>query len=195
MRKEIKIFLNKGVVFIGIIAILSVLPLSGQSFKFGNTWLGANLEEIINTTLGNIGPFRYNASFSLTPRYNSDIFFGHTQNPVPDYIFVVSPRLSIFLPLKNGIVFEISDTPNYVFYLDTERERTLNNTFQARVHLALDKFYFQFGGALTNAKQRWSTEAFFNVRRKVNNLIGLAFWQISESSALELQHHFQIDNF
>ncbi|MFC2160406.1 outer membrane beta-barrel protein [Acidobacteriota bacterium] len=190
MRKDTNIFPNKGVVIIGIIVILSVLPLSGQSFKFGYTWLGENLEEIINATMGNIGPFRYDATFSLAPRYSSDIFFGQGQNPVPDYIFSASPNLSIFLPFKNGIVFDISDTPNYVFYFNTERERTLNNTFQARVHLAFDMFYFQFGTELTNARQRWSTEAFFNVRRKVNNFTGLAFWQISESSALELQHQF-----
>lgn len=146
--------------------------------------MGINLEQIVNTARGKIGPLRYNAAFQLERAgYDSDIYFGNTLNPVPDYSFTVGPSISVYIPLKKRIVFDISEIPQYVFYLNTEKDRALNNTIRGRAHLALERLYFMAGGGLEDAKQRVTSELYYNVRRKVNDLSGLAFWQISNGLA------------
>lgn len=100
MRKKRRLIPNKGLIIIGITVIFSVLPFSDQSFGWGNTWMGTNLERIVNTARGKMGLFRYNAAFQLGTYYDSDIYYGITQDPVPDYTFTAGFQLSLFLPLK-----------------------------------------------------------------------------------------------
>lgn len=166
-----------------------MLSLSRQSFSWGNTWPGIYLEQIVNSSRGKIGPIRYNAFFRLdNAGYDSDIYYGYDLDPVPDTAFTAGPSISFFLPLKNGIVFDLSENPEYVYFLSTKKERALNNRFQGRIHFALKKLYFQVGGELINAKQRIASELYVNVRRKQDNLTGLVFWQISNGSAVALQY-------
>lgn len=182
---------KKVIVNVGIAVILSVLLFPGRTFGWGNTWMGISLKQIVDTARGKMGPFRYNTAFQVgNAGYYSDIYYGNTLDLVPDYTFTAGPQLSLFLPLKNVIVFDISEIPQYVFYLHTERERVLNNIFRGRMHFVLEKLYFQIGGGLSTSKQRMSTEVYINARSKMNDLEGLAFWQISKESAIALQYRF-----
>jgi hypothetical protein len=174
---------------VGTAVVFFMLLFPNRSFGWGSTWLGIGLEQIINSARGKMGPFRYNATFQINRAgYDSDIYFGFTPNPVPDYTFSAGPSLSLYLPLRKGIVFDITENPQYVFYLNTEKDRALNNTFRGRLHLALDRLYFQASGGLIDAKQRVTSEVDINVRYKANDLSGLAFWQISKGSAAALQY-------
>ncbi|MGB8953596.1 MAG: outer membrane beta-barrel protein [Candidatus Aminicenantales bacterium] len=198
MRKKSKMKANEGLIIAVTAVIFSVLLFPGRSFGWGKTWLGANLEQIVNAAHWKMGSFRYNAAFRLTNAgYDSDIYFGSTLNPVPDYTFTAGPEVRVYLLLKKGIVFDISEIPQYVFYLYTKQARALNNAFRGQVHFALERLYFQAGGGLINAKERISTELNIPVRRKQNDLAGQAFWQISEGSAVALQYRsftFEYEN-
>jgi hypothetical protein len=169
--------------------ILSVGLLPCRSLGWGKTWMGTNLEQIVKAARWKIGPFRSNAVFRLgNTGYDSDIFFGQRLIPVPDTTFTAGPELSVYLPLEKGIIFDISEIPQYVFFLQSKTERAWNNAFRGQVHLAFDRLYFLAGGGLINAKERLSTELNLNIRRMENDLGGLAFWQISEGSAVSLQY-------
>jgi hypothetical protein len=123
-----------------------------------------------------------------TAGYDSDIYFGSTLKPVPDYTFTVGPNLRLFYPLAKGVVLDISEIPQYTFYLRTYPDRALNNSFRSQIHFALDRLYFQAGGKLVDAKERISTELNIHLRHREDDLTGMSFWQISKEAALALQY-------
>jgi hypothetical protein len=177
--------------FTGVVLFLifSLFLTQGRIFAWGNTWMGAALEMMVNSARWKAGPFRYIGALQLgNAGHDSDIYFGQLANPVPDYTFTAGPDLQVLLPLKKRVVFDISESPRYVFYLDTKRERALNNTFAGRVHFVFDRFYVQAGGGLVNAKQRLSTELDINIRLKENSVNGLALWQASKGTSFALQY-------
>jgi hypothetical protein len=151
--------------------------------------MGAALEQMVNMARWRVGAFRYNAAFRLdNAGYDSDIYFGMMAKAVPDYTITAGPDIQIFLPIKKKIIFDVSESPQYVFFFDTKRERALNNTFAGRVHFVFDTFYIQAGGGLIDAKQRLSTEVNLNVRLKEDNLTGLVLWQASRETSFALQY-------
>lgn len=178
--------MKRKIIFSLIIAILiSLFP--NFLVAWGYTWAGAALEQIVNAARWRSGLIRYNAALRiLNAGYDSDIYFGSTLERVPDYTFSASSDLQVFVPLKSRIVFEFNEQPQYIFYHDTQRERALNNVFGGRFHVVSDRFYFQAGGGLINAKQRLSTELNLNVRLKQNDLTGLFLWQASKNSSFAL---------
>jgi len=174
----------------GGLFIIFILSLGqGRVFAWGNTWMGAALEQMVSMARWKVGAFKYTAAFQLgNAGYDSDIYFGMMANPVPDYTITAGPDIQIFLPLKKRIVFDVSESPQYVFFFDTKRERALNNTFAGRVHFVLDRFYIQAGGGLIDAKQRLSTEVNLNTRLKEDDLTGLVLWQASRETSFALKY-------
>ena len=95
----------------------------------GNTWVGINLEQMVNAARIRLGELRLNAAFELTNAgYDSDVYYGYLEEAVPDYTFSAGLPVQVLLPLSKKVVLDVSDTPQYLFYLDTERERAWNNT-------------------------------------------------------------------
>jgi hypothetical protein len=182
--------------FIGAFLISMLFLIQGLIFAWGNTWMGAGLEAIVNEARWKAGPFRYSGALQIVNAgHDSDIYYGSTLNAVPDYTFSAGPDIQVFLPLKKRIVFDISESPRYVFFLDTSHERALNNTFAGQVHFIFDRFYFQVGGGLINAKQRLSTELNLNIRRKEDSMNGLMLWQLSKGTSFALQYRRSAFNF
>lgn len=180
---------RKKSILIGIAAIAFIQLFPTRSFGWGTTWAGINLEEIVKTARWRLGPFRYNAAFSLVNAgYNSDVYFGSNPKPVPDYTFMVGPDVNLFLPLWKGVVVDLADNLSYVYYLHMQKDRALNNNFRGQLHIALKRWYFQLGGLLVNAQERLSTELNLHLRRNETNLGGSVFWQVSEESAVALRY-------
>ena len=153
----------------------------------GNTWAGINLGQMIDAARLRLGALRLNASFELANAgYDSDVYFGYLDEAVPDYTFSAGLPVQVLLPLSKKVVLDVSDTPQYLFYLDTERERAWNNSFQGLIHFALDEIYLQAGLESANVRRRLSPELDANVREKRNGINGLALWQISRMTSLAL---------
>ncbi|MGA2531506.1 MAG: outer membrane beta-barrel protein [Candidatus Aminicenantales bacterium] len=184
--------------FIGLLLVFLPFLIPSRLLAWGNTWMGASLEMMVNAARWKAGPFRYSGAFQFNNAgHDSDIYFGTLAYPVPDFTFSAGPDIQVLLPLKKKIVFDITESPRYVYYLDTDRERALNNTFAGRVHFIFDRFYIQAGGGLLNAKQRLSTELNVNIRLKENSMNGLILWQASKGTSLALQYQrsvFRYDN-
>jgi len=139
MKNIGKMRAHRGLILAQVAVIFSVFLFPGRSFGWGNTWLGVNLEQIVNAARLKIGPFRGNVGFQLgNVGYDSDIYFGNTRDRTPDYTFAARPSAHFYLPLKKGIVLDIAEAPQYVFYLKTKAERAWNNSFLAQAHFALD---------------------------------------------------------
>ena len=187
--------MKKGRFFVAFIVFL-LLPARGRIFAWGSTWMGAALEQIVDSAHWRLGALKYNAAIRVDDAgHDSDIYFGSLANPVPDYTFSAGPDIQVFLPLKKRIVFDISESPRYVFFLHTDRERTFNNTFTGQVHFIFDRFYIQVGGELINAKQRLSTELNLNIRLKEDDMNGLMLWQVSKGASLALQYRRSTLNY
>ena len=177
-------------IFIAIAALAGfswLLATPGPAFGQGNTWAGANLAQIIEGARWRLGALRVNASFSLSNvGYDSDVLYGYTDEPVPDYTFSASSTVQVLMPLSKKVVLDVFDSPQYVFYLDSKSERAWNNTLRSQVYFAFDRVYIQLGGGLSDVRFRLSPELNINVRQKENSLGGLVLWQVSKATSLAL---------
>ena len=164
-----------------------VVLLPASVFGQGNTWAGTSLAQMVEGARWRLGALRVNAAFSLSNvGYDSDVLYGYTTEPVPDYTFSAGTTVQVLMPLSKKVVLDIFDSPQYVFYLDTKSERAWNNTFRGQVHFAFDRVYVQMGGGLSNVRYRLSPELNVNVRQKTNSLNGTALWQVSRETSLAL---------
>jgi hypothetical protein len=176
---------------IGAVATLSVLSLvsGGTAFAQGRTWAGTSLQQIVEMARWKIGPVRANAAFTLSNTgYDSDIYYGSLSEDVPDVTSAASVSLQVLIPIRRTIVFDLVESPQYVFYLDTKNERAWNNSFRGQVHVALEKLYFRGGGKSYNLRRRLSPELMINVREKTSGLDGLALWQVSKPTSVALMY-------
>ena len=163
--------------------VLLPRPVFGQ----GNTWAGASLAKIVEAARWRLGALRVNAALALTNAgYDSDIYFGYLDEAVPDYTFTAGVPIQVFLPLSKKVVLEVFDSPEYLFYLGTMKERAWNNIFWGQVHFAFDRLYIQAGGGLSNIRQRLSPELNINTREKEDSLNGTILWQVSRVISLGL---------
>lgn len=180
--KRILIVLSAAIALLGWVVLFPAL-VCGQ----GNTWAGTSLAQMVEAARWRVGAFRINASLALTNAgYDTDIYYGYLDEAVPDYTFSAGVPVQVLLPLSKKVVLDVFDSPQYVFYLDTNKERTWNNIFRGQVHFAFDRFYVQAGGGLSNNRQRLSPELNINVRQKEDSLDGTVLWQASRAMSLAL---------
>lgn len=169
---------------------LAALLLAGpaRAWGWGYTWAGTALEQIVNTARWKVGSFRANAAFRLdNSGWSNDIYFGNSLTPVPDWTLRAGPDVRIFYPWKGRIVVDLAESPRYVFYLHTTKDRSWNNDFRGNVHFVMKKFYVQVGGTSIDAKEFLSSELFVNIRRRENGVNGAVLWQLSPDSSLAMQ--------
>jgi hypothetical protein len=168
-----------------LLAFLFILP--GPVFGQGNTWAGTSLAQTVEAAKWRLGALRVNAALELmNAGYDSDIYYGYLNAAVPDYTFSAGAPVQFLLPLSKKVVLEVFDSPQYMFYLDTMKERAWNNMFRGRVHFAFDRLYIQAGGGLSNIRQRLSPELNINVRQKEDSLNGTILWQASREMSFAL---------
>ena len=109
-----------------------------------STWRGDTLLRQLELAPWRIGPFRIQPQIVLSDfGYDSNIYY--TPNAPGDYTLTAGPALTTYLSLKKKIVFELYESPRYVYYLQTARERSWNNYFTGNVHFLLNKFFITLG--------------------------------------------------
>jgi hypothetical protein len=185
LAKNVKIKLSVLSSAVGFLALFSIFPfpVRGQ----GNTWAGASLAQVMESAPWRVGAFRVNASLALANLgYDTDIYYGYLDEAFPDFTFSAATPVQIFLPLGKKVVLEAFESPQYLFYLNNEKESAWNNVFRGQVHFALDRIYVQAGGGLSNVRQRLSPELNVNVREKKDDLHGALLWQLSGDVSMAL---------
>lgn len=170
--------------------------LTGTALAQGSTWAGTSLAQMVESARWRLGPLRINSALAITNAgYDADIYYGYLDEAVPDFTLSAGIPLQVLIPLSNKLVFDISDQPQYLFFLDTERERAWNNRFRGQVHLALQKCYFQAGGGLSDVRNRLSPELNVQIREKTDDVNGLVLWQTSRSTSLALLYGWAAHDF
>ena len=165
----------------GVCLVVFPVAVLGQ----GRTWAGTSLAQMVESARWRIVALRVNSSLILTNvGYDSDLYYGHLDEPAPDFTLTASTPVQILVPLGKKVVLEINDSPQYVFYFSTEKERAWDNSFGSRIHFALKRFYIQAGGELSSVRRRMSPELNVNVRERSEALDGTLLWQDSRSATI-----------
>jgi len=177
-------------VVLSIVALVFVLFIGVKDgLAWGYTWVGINLEKVVTATRWKSGLLRYAAAFELNNAgYDTDLYFGSTGTTVPDYTFRAGPNVRLFVPLQRKLVFDLSENPQYAYYLRTKKERGFENTFKGQVHFILNRFYLRVGETLSDTRERLSTELNIKIRVRQDNPAGVILWQISPGSSVALQY-------
>ncbi len=159
-----------------------------QAGAWGKTWIGTALEQAAAAAKWKLGRLRISPVFILADAgYDTNLYYGHAGEPVKDYTLTLGPGLTGYLPLSKKIIFEVYESPQYVYFNKTRHERTWNNYFSAKAHFALNRFFITIGRGLTDARQRWSTEVDIRPRRKQDSWDGLILWQATKKTSFMVQ--------
>lgn len=170
-----------------LVVVCLFLTLAEESYGYGKTWLGRDLEWQVKNAGFNLGPFRTRVQFVLSNAgYDSNVYYGATDEPVKDYTFTAGPAFNIYLPLKKKIIFHIYESPQYVYFKETERERTWDNYFRGQIHFVFNRFVASAGVEKSQARQRWNTEIDIRILRKEDSIQGSFLWQPAKKSSFNL---------
>jgi len=160
-----------------LLFLTAILLLAGLKPGLASTWRGDSLINECKNAPWKIGPFRLKMVLSLSNAgYDSNVY-GTITDPVKDFGFIAGPALTVYLPLKKRILFSFVESPQYVYFLKTKRERTWNNSFGGQVHYLFNKVLLSFGISFSDAKQRINTEIEIRPRVKAENIEGTVLWQ------------------
>ena len=166
-------------------SILSLAWVAGKkSFAYGKTWVGRDLEWQIKNAGFNLGPFSVRTVFMLSNAgFDSNVYYGAGAEPVKDFTFTAGPAFDVYLPLKKKLIFHIHESPQYVYYKETDRERTWNNYFRGEAHLVFNRFVVSAGVGRSDAKERWNTETDIPIFRREDSVQGSLFWQLAKRTS------------
>ena len=166
-------------------AVVAAAVLSAALSLSASTWRGEALLREAGLAPWTLGPFRLQPQIVLSDLgYDSNIY--HQPEAVGDYSFTAGPRINAFLPIKKKIVFTLSESPRYVYYFETARERAWNNFLSGRAAFLFNRFFVQVGAHADDARQRWSYEIDVRPRLKDTGYDALLVWQPTRKTAFSL---------
>lgn len=170
-------------------AIFLIVFVPQIAIGYGKIWLGKDLEWQIRNAGLSLGPFRVRTVFMLSNAgYDSNVYYGATDEPVKDLTFTAGPAFSIYLPIKKKIIFSIYESPQYVYFRNTQRERNWNNYFRGHVYLVFNRFVASAGASRSEAKERWNTEIDLRILRKEESVQGSLLWQPANKTSFNLSY-------
>jgi hypothetical protein len=144
-------------------------------------------EEIINKTWMKIGPFRIYPLIKFRDiGYDSNVYY-QSENPVEDYTGTFSPDINFYLLLGRRIIFSVLENPEYVYYLNEERYRSFNNTFQTQLKFSLSRFVLFGQYRYANVKTRTSSEFEYRVRHIENDYLAGISFETPRRTSLEIE--------
>src|SRR4030042_440866 len=161
-----------------------VLVAEKKSFAYGKTWVGRDLEWQIKNSGFYLGPFHARTVFMVSNAgFDSNVYYGAVAEPVEDLTFTAGLAFDVYLPLKKKLIFHIYESPQYVYYKETDRERTWNNYFRGEAHLVFNRFVVSAGVGRSDAKERWNTETDIPIFRREDSVQGSLFWQLAKRTS------------
>jgi len=116
--------------------------------------------------------------------YDSNIYYQ--PEAVSDFWLTAGPGVDAYLIVKRRIIIHVFESPQYVYFFKTERERTWNNYLNGDVSLSFNQLLLTVGGNLNNARERWNTEIDIRPRRKEERGFVSLLYQMSYRISLEL---------
>jgi len=154
---------------------------------YGKTWKGAELEWLVKQAGFKLGPFRVKTVFILNDAGYDTNVYRMSDHPVKDYSFTAGPALTFYLPIKKKVVFTIYESPRYVYFFETKRERTWNNSFIGRIQFALNRVFLSAEAGFAVAREIWSTEIDIRPQRRTAAASASILWQPSKKTSFSLE--------
>ena len=158
-----------------LLVICGCLP--AISSGYGKTWMGIDLERQVREAVLKLGPFRLSTMFIFNNAGYDTNVYRTPANPIKDFSLTAGSWFNLYLPVSKKIIFSIYDSPQYVFFLDTDRERTWNNYFTGQVHFAFPRFFVTLQRGYSLAREIWTTELDIRPQRREDSYQGQLFWQ------------------
>jgi hypothetical protein len=150
--------------------------------------LGQELEQRIKEAAFRLGPFRIKTVLYLRDAGYDNNVYRTPSDPVKDFTLTAGPGFQVYLPISKKIVFSIYESPQYVYFRETKRERTWNNYFNGRMHVAFRRLFFTVGKGYSVAREIWNTEIDIRPQRKEDSYEGSAMWQLSKRTSFLVRY-------
>lgn len=152
------VFLLLRIVLICLIALVLLAEIRAE------TWKARELRRSWEQAAWRFGPLRMQPVIIIKDAgYDSNIYY-HPQ-AVSDFWLTAGPGADAYLMFKKRLIIRIFESPQYVYFFKTERERTWNNYLNGDISLSLNRFLLTAGGAWNRARERWNTEIDIRPRR------------------------------
>ena len=130
------------------------------------TWKGKELEAKWHEAAWHFGPFRIQPSLVISNAgVDSNIFYSPAE-PIKDFTITAGPAATVYVPIHRKFVLSLYGSPQYVWYYNTEQERTWNYYLNGAAQLSLKNVFFSLEGTYSDARERWNTEIDIRPRRK-----------------------------
>ncbi len=102
------------------------LAYNEREHLFAETWKGKELEALWHKAPWHFGPLRIQPALVLSNAgVDSNIYYS-PGNPIKDYTLTAGPAVTAYLPIYRKLVLSGTASPQYVYYVKTEQERTWN---------------------------------------------------------------------
>lgn len=165
-----------------LVAITSLLICTGLQAE---TWKARQLRLAWENAPWKFGPVKIQPIIVIKDAgYDSNIY--NQPEAVSDFWLTAGPGADAYLMVKRRIIIHVYESPQYVYFFKTERERTWNNYLNGDVSLSFNRFMLTAGGSLNNARERWSTEIDIRPRRKEERGFVSLLYQRSYRLSFEL---------
>jgi hypothetical protein len=146
---------------LGLALLLAAPPASAQ------TWKGLDLERRMRDAAWHFGPFLIQPSLVISNAGVDSNLYYDSADPVKDLTITAGPAATFYVPIhKKKFVLSAYGSPQYVWYSETEQERTWNYYFNGAAQVNLRNAFFSFDAVYSDARERWNTEIDFRPRRK-----------------------------
>jgi hypothetical protein len=171
---------NWAFAIIGLAAMAASPSILGAS-----TWRGDALINLLSLAPLKIWMFRLQPQLILTDLgYDTNVY--SRPDAIPDYSLTVGPQINGFVSVAKKVIFTFTESPRYVYYLHTTRERTWNNYLKGDINFLFNKVFITAGAVYNDSKEHWSWEIDLRPRLKETGVQGSILWQPTQKTSFSL---------
>jgi len=177
------------------ILLLSLLLVSsGMVYGQGHRPFESLWQSVLNQTVWRVGPFH------LVPRiklnnigYDANVYREREENePITDYTATFSPEVTAYLLVGHSIILSFRENPEYVYYLNTERERRWNHIYSPEIRWQiLNRFVLGGKYDYSNRRYRFSSEVDFRVNVQTKKYEGSLFYETARQTSLGVRYSYE----
>jgi hypothetical protein len=147
----------------------------------------AELNNIEENTKWRIGPFRIFPTLVLRNiGYDNNVYrASELGNPVGDYTFTLSLPITTHLLFRDWVILSFRTVPEYVFFLEEERERSFNISYSPSIKMRLLKRFVLSGSYFyRQARVRASSEIDYRVNETRKETSGQIFYETERGTSV-----------
>jgi hypothetical protein len=177
---------NSGLVLQIAAAFLIIITFPTLATAQGYQTFRAELDSIRMRARWSVGPFRIWPSLQFNVGYDDNIYGTYGERaPVADYVTSLSLPLNIYLPFRDWLILSFSDSPQYVYFFDLDKERAFNNSYSTGFRLLLlNRFVVSGSYGVGRTKQRQFSEIDRRIFQEVKSYSGSIFLDTARNSSL-----------